>query len=115
MLMTRCLVTLDKCPDVQPIRVGGTWQQVIAKSILLNTGKDAKESCGIDQLYAKLKSGIEGGIHAMQHVWEAHQQEEEWGFLLIDACNAFNEHNQMAMLWTIKHEWPSGARIAFNG
>jgi hypothetical protein len=41
-------------------------------------------------------------------------EEEEWGFLGFDAANAFNELNRMAMLWTIRHEWPSGARFAFN-
>jgi hypothetical protein len=32
----------------------------------------------------------------------------------IDARNAFNELNQTVMLWTIRHEWPSGARFTFN-
>jgi hypothetical protein len=36
------------------------------------------------------------------------------GFLLVDAANAFNELNRTAMLWTIRHEWPSGARFASN-
>jgi hypothetical protein len=54
------------------------------------------------------------GIYAMQHLWDAHHQEEEWGFLLIDAHNVFNEKNRMAMLWTIRHEWPSGARFAIK-
>ena len=42
--------------------------------------------------------------------------EAEWGFLLVDARNrnAFNEGNRTAMLWTIRHRWPSGARFAFN-
>jgi hypothetical protein len=39
----------------------------------------AKEACSIDQLCAGLDAGIEGGIHAMQNLWEGlHQQEEEW-------------------------------------
>ena len=35
-------------------------------------------------------------------------------FLLIDARNAFNEENHTAMLWAVRHEWPSGAQFNFN-
>ena len=41
-------------------------------------------------------------------------QEEDWGFLLIDARNAFNEENRTAMLCDVRHEWPSGAQFTFN-
>jgi hypothetical protein len=47
----------------------------------------------------------------MQEVWDEHQMEEEWGVLLIDASNAFNEKERKGMLWTVQHEWPSGARF----
>ncbi len=77
-------------------------------------GAEAKEACGIDQLCAGLEAGIEGGIHAMQALWDLHETEENWGFLLIDASNAFNEQNRIEMLWAVRHEWPSGARFVFN-
>ena len=94
--------------------IGETWRRGLAKCVLLVGGCDAKESCGIDQLCAGLEAGIEGGIHAVEHMWDVHHQEEEWGFLLIDARNAFNEGNRTVMLWTVRHEWPAGARFSFN-
>jgi hypothetical protein len=113
-LMAGRLVALDKCPGVRPIGVGETWRRLAAKATLLVSGSDAKELCGIHQLCAGLEAGIEGGIHAIEELWKQHEEEEEWGFLLVDASNAFNELNRTAMLWTIRHEWPSGARFAFN-
>ena len=35
-------------------------------------------------------------------------------FLLIDARNEFNKENLTAMLWAVRHEWPSGALFTFN-
>ena len=32
---------------------------------------------------------------------------------LVDACNSFNELSRLAMLWTVRHLWPAGARFAF--
>ena len=31
-----------------------------------------------------------------------------------DAHNAFNEEKSAAMMWAVRHKWPSGARFAFN-
>jgi hypothetical protein len=50
----------------------------------------------------------------MQALWDLHETEENWGFLLIDASNAFNEQNPMEMLWAVQDEWPSGTRFVFN-
>ena len=33
---------------------------------------------------------------------------------LVDARNGFNELSRLAMLWTVRHRWPAGARFAFN-
>jgi hypothetical protein len=108
------LVALDKCPGVRPVGIGESWMRLISKCVLNVAGGEAKEACGVDQLCVGLESGIEGGIHAMRLLWEQHSAEEEWGFLLVDAANAFNEGNRIAMFWTLRHEWPSGARFAFN-
>ncbi len=61
-----------------------------------------------------LQAGIEGGIHAIRTLWEQCEFEENWGFLLVDARNAFNKLNRTVMLWTIRHEWTAGARFALN-
>ena len=60
------------------------------------------------------RGGDRGGIHAARAEWIEHEEDEEWGFLLVDARNAFNEGNRTAILWTVRHLWPSGARFAFN-
>ena len=33
---------------------------------------------------------------------------------LVDARNGFNKLSRLAMLWTVQHRWPAGARFAFN-
>ena len=61
-----------------------------------------------------MEAGIEGGIHAARQAWTDNEEDEEWGFLLVDARNAFNEGNRSAFMWTIRHLWPSGARFTYN-
>ena len=50
----------------------------------------------------------------MRVLWEEHNQEEDWRFLLIDTRNTFNEENRTAMLWAVWHECPSVAQFTFN-
>jgi hypothetical protein len=102
-------------PGVRPVGIGKTLERLGAKCVLLVCGDEAKEACGVDhQLCAGLEAGIEGGTHAAKFLWQEHSQEEEWGFLLVVARNAFNEGNRMLMLWTTRHEWASGARFIFS-
>jgi hypothetical protein len=63
---------------------------------------------------AGLEAGIEDEIHAINQLWKEKEEENDWGFLLIDAWNAFNEMNRVVMLGVIQHEWPSCARFVFN-
>ena len=71
---------------------------MMVKCLLKVAGPEAKTGCGTTQLAGGLEAGIEGAIHAMRVLWEEHKKEDNWGFLLIDARNAFNEENQTAML-----------------
>ena len=34
--------------------------------------------------------------------------------MLVDARNGFNKLSRLAMMWTMRHRWPAGARFAFN-
>ena len=36
------------------------------------------------------------------------------GTTLIDACNGFNKLSLLAMLWKVRHRWPTGERFALN-
>ena len=57
---------------------------------------------------------MEGGINVTRLLWKKNSQEEDWGFLLIDAGNGFNGYNRTDMLWEIQHECPSSAQFTFN-
>ena len=104
-LMAGRLIAICKFPGVRPVGAGKIWRRLIAKTIIEVADEEAKEACGTDQLCAGLEAAIEGGIHAANHWWNVHRQEENEGFLLIDARNTFNEQNRTAMLYTIRHEW----------
>ena len=56
------------------------------------THLDTTIACGCsDQLFAGLRTGNEVAIHAMNELFEIHQnQPTGWGVLLVDAANAFN-------------------------
>ena len=86
----------------------------MAKCLLRVAGPEAKAACGTTHLAGGLEAGIEGAIHVMRVLWEEQKTEEDWGFLLIDAHNAFNEENRTDMLWGVWHEWPSGEQFTFN-
>ena len=50
----------------------------------------------------------------MKTIWALLKEEEDMGFLLIDAQNAFNKDMHTRMLWTIWHIWPMEAQLSFN-
>ena len=113
-LMSNRLVALDKCPGVRPIGVGQIWRRAIAKCVIAVVSDAAADACGTDQLCAGLSCGSEAAVHAAHMAWDAHASEPDWGFLKIDATNAFNEQDRTMALWVARHEWPHGACFLFN-
>ena len=113
-LMSNRLIALDKAPGVRPIGIGQIWRRTIAKCVLRATGDSAATASGADQLCVGLSVGAEAAVHTAQTLWRAHADEADYGFLLIDARNAFNEMDRSMMLWNVRHLWPQGAVFAFN-
>ena len=97
-LMSGRLIALVKQPGIEPVGVGETWRRMMAKCLLRVAGPEAKAACSTTQLAGGTEAGIEGAINAMHVLWEEHKNEEDWGFLFIDAHNTFNEENRTAML-----------------
>jgi len=39
---------------------------------------------------------------------------QPYATLLVNARNGFNELSRKAVMWTVRHRWPSRSRFAFN-
>ena len=58
---------------------------------------------------------MEGATHCVRSLWDAHKYEEDdWGVLLIDTRNPFNEGNHEMMVRIARCECPYGSRFLFN-
>ena len=88
------LIGLDKCSGVQPIGIGDILLILLCKVMFIVVGKEVTRACSTDQLCSGIEAGIEGGIHHIRLLWDAHKDDEDWSILLIDTKNAFNEGNR---------------------
>ena len=108
------LLALDKQPGLRPVVVGETRRRLLANILLKVTVPEATMACHYYQFCARLKAGIDSAIHRVQSLWYENLTTEDWGFLLVDARNTFNNINRVRTLWTVRHLWLSGARFVFN-
>ena len=113
-LTSERLIALDKNPGVRPIGIGESWRRLFAKCLLAVAEKEAADECGIDNLSVGMSAGIEVAFHSANEVVDGNYDTDDWGFILVDARNAFNELNRYTMLRTVRHLRPSGCRFAFN-
>jgi len=47
-----------------------------------------------------MSAGIEAAVHSANEVVDGNYETDDWGFILVDARNAFNKLNRYTMLWT---------------
>ena len=107
-------LALNKFPGVRPIGIGNIEDRFLAKLLLAEAGPSATDAAGIFNVSAGLPAGIEAAVHAAHEAWTATATDDNFGFLLIDARNAFNELDRNMMLYVLRHIWPQGARFIFN-
>ena len=91
--MSSRLIALDKNPGVRLVGVEETWRRLFSKIVLKITGPKITMTCQDDHMCVRLKAVIEGAVHRVQAIWEEKLTTEDWGFLLVDAKNTFNEIN----------------------
>ena len=63
------------------------------------------------------REGEEGGggnQQALESLEFLTQESEPSGTMIVDSRNGFKELSRLAMLWTVRHRWSSGAIFAFN-
>ena len=112
-LMANRLIALDKCPGVRPVGIGEALRRILGKVMVMVTRYEVEEVAGVAQLCAGVRSGIEGAIHTMSDLFDDNKM-EGWGVLLVDARNAFNSVNRVAILWNARILWPRCSRFIFN-
>ena len=111
--MASRLVALDKYPGVRLIGIGETLRRLIGKAVGMVTRYDVEEVYGIDELCAGMRAGIEGAVHAINDLFDEHSN-DGWGVLLVDAANAFNSINRLALLWNARVLCPRCSCFLFN-
>ena len=108
------LIVLDKRPVVHPVSIGEIWWCLFYDCVLRFTENKFTNVCQNNSICVSLKAGFNGAMHGVHAIWDANLSTEDWGLLLVDVNNEFNEINQIRLLWKVCHLWPFGAHLVFN-
>ena len=78
------------------------------------TGTKSTNACKDNQICTGFNTGIDGAVQRVQAIWDANSPTEDWGLLLVDAKNAFNEIDRIRILWTVLHLYLSIDRFVLT-
>ena len=92
------------------IETVGTEEEA-AENLQVALNMDIKEA-GEDVVEGK--ELCDGTQRALGDLESLTQDAEPIRTTLVDTRNGFNELSRMAMLWTVRHRWPEGARFTFS-
>ena len=101
-------------PGAHTVGVRENYNQLIPECMLKVTVPKATHACKEDQIWSGSKAWIDGSVHGVQSIWYANSTEENWGFLLVNENNTFNEINWIRIWWTVHYSWPSVACLVLN-
>ena len=92
----------------QNIDTAGTEEEA-ADGLEAALGMEMEEDRGSEG-----EEGGEGTLRLLGALEFLTQDAEPIITTLVDARNGFNELSRLAMVWTVRHRWPAGARFSFN-
>ena len=61
-----------------------------------------------------IRKGGEGASRALGDLEFLTHYTYPSGTTLVDSHNGFNKLSRLAMVWTVRHRWPAGARFSSN-
>ena len=99
--ITACLNNLIKETRVTEDNVAEGTAEALWMEVEEEGASEGKEEGG----------GTQQALEALEFLT---QEAEPIGTMPVDARNGFNKLSRLAMIWTVQHLWPAGARFAFN-
>ena len=105
------LIMINKRPGDCPVGIRETSWCLWDKWLLRVMRPKSTNACQDYHLCFSLKSLINEVVYMVQAIWDAILSTYYWGFILVDAKNAFNKIIWIGMLLTVRHLWLTGDRL----